>query len=195
MILVVDISDPSVSLLFDEFVLPVIRIIQQIQVELLDVHISKINKIPDDVSAIILCGTCIADLWYTKIPSHIDIIGFKGPVLGICAGMQILLRDDGGEIVPALEIGMINIRLTDKGKSDPITTGKDIISGYSLHQKMVHIPESWDILGVSDDLIKIPHIVRSNCNKKYGVLFHPEVRNEWIIERFVQKCLKNLENL
>jgi GMP synthase (glutamine-hydrolysing) len=96
--------------------------------------------------------------------------------------MQMLLSHTGGEIVSRTEIGMIPITLTARGRKDALTRGKEYFSGYALHQYTVIQTRIWHVLARSE---KAAHIVRHDTYPWYGVLFHPEVRNEWIIERFV----------
>jgi GMP synthase-like glutamine amidotransferase len=186
MIQVIDLTDPKYTLLSDEFVLPVFRILKDLGISASIDHISTITSISDNVTGIVICGTALADLWYSTIPLPASLIEWNRPVFGICAGMQILLYLDGGEIASDLEVGMTDIILTPDGLSDPLTEGKELLAGYSLHQKTVVIPKSWKILGITNDELKRPQIVKSRLYPKYGVLFHPEVRNEWLIKRFVQ---------
>jgi GMP synthase-like glutamine amidotransferase len=49
----------------------------------------------------------------------------------------------------------------------------------------VTLPDSFRILATSR---KGPAIIRHGERPVYGVLFHPEVRNEWLIERFLAFC-------
>lgn len=183
MILVVDLTDPGIPLLSDEFVLPVLKILQITGNPIGMVHLNNLSVIPDEMKMIIICGTALADLWYNTILYPPILTNCKKPILGICAGMQVLLKTDGGEVVHSIEIGMTDVRVTHDGMTDPLTSGNEVLSVYSLHQNACTIPESWVILGVSE---KGPQIVRSLLYPRYGLLFHPEVRNEWLVERFVK---------
>lgn len=181
MILVVDLTDPRVPVLTSEFVSPVLAQVQKTGIRVSVIRIEDISGISNDVAMIIICGTALADTWYThgSLPPFLDT--WTRPVLGICAGMQMLLLRDGGGIIPSLEIGMTEIRSTVRGMTDPLTSGKEVFSGYTLHQMTSSVPESWIILAES---VSGPQIVRSLRLPRYGILFHPEVRNEWLFERF-----------
>lgn len=186
MIVILDVTDPKLSILTDEFVRPLEQIMRRTGTEYLTVHISCFDSIPDDVTGILISGTAIADSWYTSV-KPVGLLGrWGGPVLGICAGMQILLSHSGGVLCPSLEIGMTEIKVTSTGEQDPLTCGYSGFSGYALHQQTVTIPDGWMILAESEEC---PHIVKNNTSPLYGVLFHPEVRNEWLIERFIRLSL------
>ena len=182
MILIIDLTNPDLPVLIDEFVSPVSRIVHQCGQE---TCIARIEAEPSTThpscTGIIICGTALADTWYRS--HHLPLLmGWTGPIFGICAGMQMLLSETGGEMVPLTEIGMIPIRSTERGETDNLMNGKDEFSGYALHQNTATLSPLWIPLAVSDATVQV---VKHCINPWYGVLFHPEVRNEWIIERFV----------
>jgi len=187
LILVLDISNPVVPVLCDEFVSPVARIIEQKGISVKKIHISDLIQIKHKVTGIIICGTALADSWYKDKRIEPLVSRYNVPILGICAGMQMLLSESGGVVIQSLEIGMIPVTLSCDGKEDILTKGKDEFSGYALHQYATTIPETWTVLAHSKNTAQI---VRYSDKFWYGVLFHPEVRNEWIIERFVDITIK-----
>lgn len=185
MILVLDVTDPTLPLLRDEFVSPLVRMVTP-SVPVITVHLSDL-KCPEPVSGVIICGTALADTWYLSGTVQPVLTRWNVPILGICAGMQMLLAENGTEPVPSLEIGMIPVRVTDHGRNDPLVCDRREFSGYALHQYTREVPCSWTILACSE---AGPQIVRHVQHPWYGILFHPEVRNEWIIERFLAMCHK-----
>lgn len=182
MILILDLTDPMLPVLHDEFVSPIIRLVKQLSGSVFSTHLSDLIVPSYPISGIIICGTALADTWYKSQSLEPVFKRWNAPILGICAGMQILVCESGGKCIPSLEIGMEPITLTSAGKEDTLTRGKGDFSGYALHQYTTTIPESWIVLAVSKNG---PEIVKSTKSLRYGILFHPEVRNEWIIERFI----------
>ena len=186
MIVILDVTNPALSILSDEYVRPLEGIMKRTETEYYSVHLSRFDSIPDEMSGILISGTALADSWYTSVKSVSLLQKWEGPVLGICAGMQILLNHSGGITHPSLEIGMTEIMVRPECEQDPLICGYASFSGYALHQKTVTIPEGWMVLAESD---QAPQIVKHITSPRYGVLFHPEVRNEWLIERFVRLSL------
>ncbi|PWR70765.1 glutamine amidotransferase-related protein [Methanospirillum stamsii] len=182
MILVIDLTRPDLPILFDEFVSPIIRIVNNLGSKVSTIHLSDLKTIDRNVTGIIIAGTALADTWYQSHAPTSFLCNEKIPVLGICAGMQMITAGKRGEYIPSLEIGMVPVKLTKAGRTDPLTKGKEDFSGYALHQYTTTIKPSWDVLAVSDTG---PQIIKCRDAPQYGALFHPEVRNEWIYERFL----------
>ena len=187
MILIIDLTNPDIPVLIDEFVSPISRIVHLYGQK---THIVRIESVPADpcCTGIIICGTALADTWYRSHSLMPLLKGWKGPIFGICAGMQMLLSETGGEMVPLTEIGMIPIRPTEMGSKDILLNGKDEFSGYALHQYTTTLSSQWIALAASDATVQV---VKHCQNPWYGVLFHPEVRNDWMIERFVALALSS----
>ena len=181
MILLIDLTHPRITVLFDEFVSPVLRIVHSNGHPVRVARIEEIKSIDSACTGVIVCGTALADTWYRTRHLTPLLNRWNGPMLGICAGMQMLVCETGGEIVPLSEIGMIPIHATEQGREDILIKGKDEFSGYALHQCTVSLSPQWVSLAVSEATVQI---AKHLSNPWYGVLFHPEVRNEWIIERF-----------
>jgi GMP synthase (glutamine-hydrolysing) len=107
---------------------------------------------------------------------------WTGPVLGICAGMQLLALHAGGSLIPGEEIGMTEIRAVG---NDQIFNGKECFSAWELHKYQVLIPDSCITIADSQSGIQA---FRYSDKPWYGMLFHPEVRNEWIIDNYLTLC-------
>lgn len=182
MILIIDLTDPEITILRDEFVAPITRYFLSVGQQTRIIRLEEWGRVDPVVNGIIICGTALADDWYVNHSIEIQLNLWNAPILGICAGMQMLLTGTGGERQPFLEIGMTPVYLTEVGREHQLTKGKDDFSGYSLHQYTATRIHPWISLAESDggELI-----VMHQHKPWFGVLFHPEVRNEWIFERFL----------
>jgi GMP synthase-like glutamine amidotransferase len=181
MILLLDLCYRPGSLSRSEFVSPILRIVERSGRIARVAHYSEPDSLPAGVSRVILCGTALKDNGYLE---HLErfrwIPKATVPVLGICAGMQVLAGLLGGEVVEAPEIGMTEVAATRK---DEILGTERIFSAYELHNFGVTLPPGCSELARSEACIQA---FRHGKKKWWGVMFHPEVRNEWVVERFVQ---------
>ncbi len=123
---------------------------------------------------ILITGTALEDNDYLK---DLERFGWleeiNKPILGICSGAQIIASAFGGKIIKNKEIGMVDI------KGDLF--GKKSFQAYSLHQNGISNLSEFYILAKSKDSI---HVIKHKNKEIYGVVFHPEVRNRWVIEKF-----------
>ena len=183
MILLIDLCYREGSLGFDEYVMPVERIVERSGFGTSSVHYRSVS--PADVpgaEAIILCGTPLADNAFLKVPGAFSWLEKTGvPVLGICAGMEMICKTFGGVLGPCTEIGMTGIRVAG---SDPFFSEALSFSAYELHTLACIEPGPLKVLAVSDRCIQV---IRHPVRPVYGVMFHPEVRNEWAVERFLSQ--------
>jgi GMP synthase (glutamine-hydrolysing) len=185
-ILLIDLCYREGSLGFDEYVLPVARIVERSGFEFRSVHFRavSIRDFPG-VEAVILCGTPLADNVFLKEPEAFSWLKTSLiPVLGVCAGMEIICKTFGGMLGPCIEIGMKEVRATG---ADPLLSEPPSFSAYELHTLACTDPGPLEIIAISDRCIQI---VRHPTRPVYGVMFHPEVRNEWVVERFLSLALK-----
>jgi GMP synthase-like glutamine amidotransferase len=184
MILVVDLSYRPGSLSLDEFVTPVERIVRKEGFPARILHYTDLSQ-HDLVSTegVILCGTALKDFGYLeRLDRFAWLPSFPLPVLGICAGMQVLARVYGGEVHPATGIGMAEQKVV---VPDPLLDGRERFPAYELHSLSVEPPPSFTVLATS---LSGAQVIRHRDRPVYGVMFHPEVRNEWLISRFLSLC-------
>jgi GMP synthase (glutamine-hydrolysing) len=184
MILLLDLSYRAHSLSRDEFVGPVARIVGRAGWEWRETHFSEIRSDDlKDVTGIILCGTALKDnLFAARAQEFSWLRNISVPVLGICAGMQILCLVFGGTIRPGCEIGMTTVRADTP---DSVLPGSPAFPAYELHSFTCDPPRGWEVMAVSDSGVQA---VRHPDRPLYGVMFHPEVRNEGVVERFLSLC-------
>ena len=166
----------------EEFVRP----IEDIAKKFAKVHRKRICSIsPEELgsdfySLIIICGTSLLDNQFDKCITNLkEIKHLEKPILGICAGMQIIAKIYGIPLVQFRQIGFIEFIYKNKKKQ-----------GYFLHTRAVAV----------QDIAKnrMFECMSSDINKKYcfgfkhknkeimGLLFHPEVRNKEILEEFIK---------
>lgn len=161
-----------------------------------NIHISSVTKVDSSESSsdfkvlkdrflhdsekIILCGTALKDFGYCdRIESFSWLTEYEKPVLGICAGMQVIASVFGGGIISQPSIGLFETEILAK---DPLLGSPRVIEVYHLHSRGVTLPPDFSVLAGSKE-----HVVafRHKSRPVYGILFHPEVRNRWILDRFV----------
>ena len=159
----------------EEFVKPIVKIInQEYEVK----HFSEefdANK----YDKVIICGTALID---NDFLDHIDKFEFlksiEIPVLGICSGMQAIGLTFGATLTKQKEIGMIDIT-----KLEDNNLIKKDITAFALHGNALKDLNKFEILAMSKDLIQA---FKHKTMDVYGIMFHPEVRNEQIILNFLK---------
>ncbi|MGB8220144.1 MAG: gamma-glutamyl-gamma-aminobutyrate hydrolase family protein [Methanoregula sp.] len=184
MILLVDLSWKAGTLSRNEFVDPVARIVSRAGLAWREAHFSGISEEQiRGADGIILCGTALQDnLFAGKVQEFSWLKDTRVPVLGICAGMQALCLVFGGTLRPASEIGMTTIRIT---RPNPLFPDRPPFEAYELHSFACDPPAGWEVTAVSD------RCVQAVCHPDrplYGVMFHPEVRNDLVVKRFCSLC-------
>ena len=175
MTLVIDLCQRDLSR--SEFVEPIARIVGQgARVK----HFSDVG--PEEVEAagtVVICGTALADDAYQD---HLDrfswLTSTETPVLGICAGMQLIALHHGARLVEGKEIGMTPLRPV---VDNPLLTGH--LEVYGLHKHDLADLDQFRVLARSDRCVQaIVHRERP----LYGVIFHPEVRRGNVVSRFLE---------
>ena len=181
MILIIDLCYRGNSLSRAEFVGPIERCLQEAGAEPIVRHYTAVSA-PDirEANGAILCGAALKDTGFLDHPDIFRWLStFAHPVLGISSGMRALAAAFGGDTVPCCEIGMVDIQVI---APDPLFAGVTGFPAYELHERAVETPTGFIPLAVSDRCVQA---IRHRSLPLYGLSFHPEVRNEWIIERFV----------
>jgi GMP synthase (glutamine-hydrolysing) len=163
----------------EEFVRPITDIVSE-GGRFKVVHYTKLTeKELDECDRLIICGTALKDDDYLEHLESFEFLkSFDKPVLGICAGMQIIGLVHGSDVMKATEIGMVKIKV-----KKPFLGIETDIEAYSIHNNAISTPRGFEVLAESDACI---HAIKHKTKEIYGVLFHPEVRNERIIREFMK---------
>ena len=184
MILVVDMNWKKDSLGFYEFVLPIVTIAKT-QDECIIKHFLEVtNQDLSQCDRVILSGTALKD---TATLSQLEKFRWlketEKPVLGICAGMETIGAVFGMRLIRCLEIGMTQINIL---KENPLFSAD--FKAYSLHSYCVEASDDFEVWAKSSKCIQI---IKHKIKPIYGVLFHPEVRNNELIKRFISLEIKD----
>jgi GMP synthase-like glutamine amidotransferase len=179
MILIVDMNWKKDSVAFNEFVLPIISVVQPIEEcavkHFLDIKPAELNG----YSKIVLSGTALKDHATLKQVDKFNWVQeFDKPILGICAGMQTISLVFEEPLTTCLQIEMTEITTL---KDNPLFRGA--FKAYALHNYSVESSQTFEALAQSAKCIQA---IKHKQKDMYGVLFHPEVRNQEILTRFMQ---------
>ena len=184
MILLVDLCSRPGSLSRDEFVGPGARIVERAGEAWREVHFSEAGRANlTGIRGIILCGTALQDNVFSEQVALVAPLFEAGlPVLGICAGMQALCLAFEGSLHTAREIGMMKVQAEVQ---DPLLGSPGEFEAFGLHSFACEPPRGWIVTAVSDVCVQA---VRHPDRPIFGVMFHPEVRNDHVVERFCAFC-------
>jgi GMP synthase-like glutamine amidotransferase len=127
-------------------------------------------------AAVILSGSFAP--WTMHDPAALARLGesverFDGPVLGICAGMELQTIFAGGEIAPRARpaVGYVRIEILDESGL-LLGLGQSALT-YEHHSwDVVTLPDDFEVLARSEDCAV--EAVRSRKRCWWGTQFHPE---------------------
>ena len=179
MILIVDMNSKKDSLGYYEFVQPIATIAEKINTCKIKHYLEVTSQDLNQCSSVILSGTALKDINSLSHPEKFQWLKeTEKPVLGICAGMETIGMVFGAHLVKCLEIGMTLIITL---KENPLFSAD--FNAYSLHSYCVEASEEFEVWAKSTKCIQV---IRHKTKPIYGVLFHPEVRNQELIKRFIE---------
>ena len=146
------------------------------------------------------------------IPEN-KIFEMKLPILGICYGHQLIVNNYGGKVKRANKEYGSSLLTIDDDSSLLSGLGKSIRAWMSHGDEAEQIPKNFEVIGHTESA-KAAAIV--NMEKSiYGIQFHPEVvhteqgteilknfvlkickaKQEWTMEGFVEKTVKNISKI
>lgn len=159
-----------------EFVRPVEQIIGN---NFFTKHYSKVSKKDINISEkIIICGTSLKDNQFMDNLNKFEFLKETDkPVLGICAGMEIIAKIFGGKIVKGQEIGLVRIKFKEEFMGEE--GERDV---YLLHNFAVKSVPNFKIFAKN----KIIQAMKHKQKDIFGVMFHPEARQKEIIKSFIE---------
>ena len=179
MILIIDMSWKRDSLGFFEFVQPILNVIEPIVKCTVKHYLELTKRDLQQCSKVILSGTTLKDNSFLAESGKFKWLEtFDKYVLGVCAGMEIMGKVFGAGLIQCAEIGMTPISTV---AVNPLFSGS--FSAYSLHGFCLEVSGDWRILANSANCAQA---IKHKQKNLYGVLFHPEVRNPQILQRFVE---------
>jgi GMP synthase-like glutamine amidotransferase len=180
MILVVDMNCTRDSLGFCEFVLPIVTVVKQLDEYFVKHYAELTNDNLTNCDCVILSGTPLKDHATLRQLERFEWTKTcTKPILGICAGMQTIGLAFGLRLKKCLGIGMTQITTV---KANPLFS--HTFKAYALHNFSVEPSSEFEVLAESAQCIQA---IKHGQKNVYGVLFHPEVRNQEIIERFIHE--------
>jgi len=178
MILVVDMNREKDSLESEEFAYPIVSICNKMKKCDLIHYIDVDAGVVKNYDRVILSGTPLGETGYIKEIERFDWIkSLEKPLIGICAGMQVIGLLFGSELKECQEIGMTYI---DVVKENPLFPSNIMV--YELHKYAIKPSGRFEVLAKSEKCVQA---IRHKDKELYGLLFHPEVRNRDILKRFI----------
>jgi GMP synthase-like glutamine amidotransferase len=171
MILVVDMNSAENSFGFSEFVLPILAVAEELETCTVKRYFEVNEKDLNGCDKIVLSGSALKNTVTLSQISRFRWLKDCGkPVLG---GLFF-----GGRLVKCREIGMTEI----------VTLKENLLFAssfkvYTLHNYAIVPSAEFEVLAES---AKCVQAIKHKRKGVYGVLFHPEVRNKEVIQRFVQ---------
>lgn len=160
-------------------------------------HVQNYQTIESIGAVVVLGGPDSANDGTKKMKNELTLIRkvleANIPYLGICLGLQTLVKAAGGQVVKSKvkEVGfrdhngnLFSVELTDEGKTDPLFSGLDhSFNVFQLHGETIILAENMKLLGAGKFCRN--QIVKTGTYS-YGIQCHFELTRElletWINE-------------
>jgi GMP synthase (glutamine-hydrolysing) len=156
-----------------EYVQPIERLAKDTVIYYKDINSSALKK----SKWAIICGTYLQDFEYLdSIENFQWIRRYEKPLLGICAGAQIIGKVFGGRLLKKTVIGVIPL-IIEKSHHD-MGQGTQV---FCLFNRIPTLPKGFTCIARNhDDLLSF-----SKANI-LAVMYHPEVMNKELISNFIK---------
>ncbi|MFC1685924.1 hypothetical protein ACFLZZ_02790 [Nanoarchaeota archaeon] len=179
MILVINICKDKLSEI--EFVRPVQMIVKRAGFSCFIKHYTELYEEDiEEADKIIICGTALQDFDYLENITKFEWIkNCKKPILGICAGMQIIGKTFGCEIYDNENIGQADVKTSSQND----LTDEDEFYAYFLNNKTIKVSKDFEVLVRGKE---VEGMIKHKSKRIWGTLFHPEVMNSDILVRFCE---------
>lgn len=165
-----------------EFVKPIEDILKNKNIDFYTKHYTKFEDKDLKADKIIICGTSLKDNYYLSNLKFFKWIDFYNkPLLGICGGMQILSNHFKVSVFENQEIGLNEINF----KKDFLGF-KGKLKVYQLHNFAIQENERYFESYAFPEKSNVVQAIKHKDKQIYGVLFHPEVRNKELVEKFCE---------
>lgn len=159
-----------------EFVRPIENILKKQNKKYEIQHYKELKNI-EQYNKIIICGNALKDNEFIK-EDFPWIKTYKKSILGICAGAQIIAKKFNSNITKKQEIGLFKPEII---KEDKIIKNLKLNEIYCLHNNSFELPKEFDLILKTSQ----SQLIKHKKKEIYATLFHPEVREEKLIENFI----------
>lgn len=146
------------------------------------------------------------------IPEN-KIFEMKLPILGICYGHQLIVNNYGGKVKRANKEYGSSLLMIDSDSDLLSGVGKSIRAWMSHGDEAEQVPKNFEIIGHTESARAAA--IANREKSVYGIQFHPEVvhteqgtqilknfvlkicnaRQEWTMEGFVEKTVKDISKI
>lgn len=120
-----------------------------------------------------------------------DLTELNVPILGICYGMHVMVKGEGGTVnaSPQREYGRATLHRKEESR---LFAGLDADQPVWMSHcdRVMDLPQGWKSVGVSDS--NIPAAVESSERNIYGVQFHPEVSHTVAGDKIINNFLYDI---
>ena len=115
------------------------------------------------------------------------ILRAEVPVLGICYGMQLLTKLEGGDISPAFRREYGHTQITLSKRSVLFKKVKKKLNVWMSHgDHLNHLPKGYEAVALSDNAVAA---IENKQKRWYGLQFHPEVVHTQFGEKIIDNFL------